>query len=225
MAGPEDRAPWEQEAAARGPAPLVSGYGRYVGLLAIVIVILITINTIVTKPNGASGIAPGAAVPPFATPLATGNLGGESDVAVHAGEGAAGNVPACKERGAEILNVCQLYEQGPVVLALFVDGGGCEDVLAQMQALSPSFPTVRFAGVSIKGSTGELRKLIRKQGLTFPVGIDRDGALAALYKVASCPQVSFISRGGVMQSKALLSTPTPAVLRRRVAALAAGSAG
>ncbi|HXD53258.1 MAG TPA: hypothetical protein VN618_00750 [Solirubrobacteraceae bacterium] len=200
-------------------------YGRYVGLLAIVIVILITVNTLVTKPNGASGIAPGKTVPPFAVPLATGNLKGDADVATRAGEGAAGNVPACKERGPEILNVCELYERGPVVLALFVDEGSCANVLSDMQALGPEFPRVRFAAVSIKGSTGDLRSMIRSRGLTFPVGIDRDGVLAALYKIASCPQVSFIGRGGAVQSRALLGGAARATLRRRVAALAAAPEG
>jgi hypothetical protein len=65
-----------------------------------------------------------------------------------------------------------------------------------------------------------VRKLIRARGLTFPVGLDRDGALAALYQVAICTQVSLISRGGTMQSKALNGTPSPALLRTRVAALA-----
>src|ERR1700761_2754018 len=98
-------------------------YGGYVGLLVAVILVLITINTIVTKPNGVKGLAPGEQVPPFAVPLALGTLNGDADTATHANEGAAGRVPACKERGAQILNVCELYEGAPVVLALFVDSG------------------------------------------------------------------------------------------------------
>ncbi len=211
-------APAEQ-AAPRTPGPQPPQYGRYVVLLAIVILVLITINTIVTKPNGDAGVAPGANVPPFAVPLATSDLAGDADVATHAGQGLAGDIPACRERGPRILNICQLYEQGPVVLALFIDGGSCPDVLGEMQALVAAFPQVRFAAVAIKGGTGGVRKLIRAKRLTFPVGLDRDGALAALYKLATCPQVSFISRGGAVRSKALLSTPSPALLRRRVEAL------
>jgi hypothetical protein len=208
----------------RGPTPAARpSYGRYVGLLALLILALITVNTILTKPNGDKGIATGARVPPFAVPLALGNLPGEADVATHANEGLAGKVPACKERGAQILNICQLYEQGPVVLALFVDGGSCADVLGDMQQLAPAFPRVRFAAVAIKGATGGVRKLIRSRGLSFPVGLDRDGALAALYKLATCPQVSFILPGGKAQSGALLSTPSLAELRTRVSRLAAAA--
>jgi hypothetical protein len=194
-------------------------YGGYVGLFVLVILVLITINTIVTKPNGVKGLAPGERVPPFAVPLAQGTLNGDADTATHAHDGAAGRVPACQERGPQILNVCELYEGAPLVLALFVDSSSCPDVLDDMQALAPSFPGVRFAGVAIKGSHAKLRKLIRTHGLSLPLGIDSDGALAALYKVGTCPQLTFAYPGGEVQGGALLNRPSRASLRRRVAEL------
>ena len=68
-----------------------------------------------------------------------------------------------------------------------------------------------------------LRRLVRTQHLTLPVGIDSDGAVGSLYKVLSCPQVNFAYPGGVVQSPALLNTPSPATLRARVQALVAAS--
>jgi len=198
-------------------------YGRYVGLLAVLILVLITLNTIATKPNGARGIEPGHSLPPFAVPLALGALNGDADVATSADQGAAGRVPACQERGPQILNVCQLYERGPVVLALFVDAGACPAILGDLQALVPSFPGVQFAAVAIKGDRGQLRRLVRSRGLSLPVGVDSDGALAALYKVATCPQVTFAYPGGLVQSRALLSRPPLATLRARVGELVAAS--
>jgi hypothetical protein len=207
----------------RPPRRATPRYGGYVGLLALVIVALITINTIVTKPNGVKGLARGEQAPPFAVPLALSDLNGDADTATRPNEGAAGRVPACKERGARILNICQLYEGAPVVLALFVDGGSCPDVLEEMQALAPSFPGVRFAGVALKGDRDKLRKRIRTHGLSLPIGIDSDGALAALYKVGTCPQVSFLYPGGEVQGSALINTPSRALLRRRVATLVSGA--
>jgi hypothetical protein len=198
-------------------------YGRYVGLLALFILALITLNTILTKPNGSKGIAPGHIVPPFAVPLVSGNLTGDADIAARANEGARGAVPACQERGAEILNICQLYERGPVVLALFLDAGSCAGVLGDMQLLARSFPGVQFAAVALKGGRGKLRRLVRSRGLRMPVGEDRDGSLLALYKVASCPQVTFAYPGGVVQSPALLVRPSISTLRARVAQLVASS--
>ena len=198
-------------------------YGRYVGLLALVILLLITINTIVTKPNGAKGIEPGRALPPFAVPLVLGDLSGDADIAARAGEGARGSVAACQERGPQILNMCQLYERGPVVLALFIDAGSCAAILGDLQALAPSFPGVQFAAVALKGDRRQLRRLVRSRGLRMPVGIDRDGSLLALYKVATCPQATFAYPGGVVESPALLSRPPIATLRARVRELVAAS--
>jgi hypothetical protein len=198
-------------------------YGRWVGVLALVILALITLNTVLTKPIGAAGLAPGVKLPPFAVPLATGDLPGDANIATHANDGEAGKRPACSVRGPEILNVCQLYEGGPVVLALFVQAGACPQILAELQALVPAFPGVRFAAVSIKGDRTGLRELVRRDRLSFPVGIDNDGALVTLFKVASCPQVTLAYPGGIVQSKPLLLRPPLSTLRARVRALVAGS--
>jgi hypothetical protein len=198
-------------------------YGRYVGLLALVVLVLITITTIVTKPNGAKGVEPGHTVPPFAVPLVQGSLVGDADIAVHADEGSRGKVPACQERGPQILNVCQLYERGPVVLALFLDSGSCAAILSDMQTLAPAFPGVQFAAVALKGGREQLRRMVASRRLALPVGLDRDGSLLTLYRVATCPQVTFAYPGGVVQSPALLVRPSLGTLRARVSELVAAS--
>jgi hypothetical protein len=215
-----------EHAGAQAPAPAVpppQRYGRWVGVLAVVILILITINTIVTKPNGATGVAPGSAIPPFAVPLVTGDRVGAPDVATHPDEGQAGRVPACRLREPGVLNLCELYEGAPVALALFVDGGSCPQVLSDMQSLSAEFPGVRFAAVAIMGDRAALRRLVRSRGLTFPVGVDESGVLAALYKVASCPQVTLAYPGGTVAGRPLLGGTDKAVLRARLTELVAGA--
>ena len=198
-------------------------YARYAGLVGVVLLVVALIATVLAKSNGASGIAPGRALPPFAVPLVLGSLQGAANVATRPHQGSAGNVPACTVRGGRVLNICQLYEQGPVVLALFVDEGSCPAVLSVMQTLTRSFPQVRFAAVSIKGERSQLRRLVRSRRLTLPVGIDEEGTLASLYKVFSCPQIDFAYPGGVVQSKALLQTPSLTALRVRVEELVRAS--
>jgi hypothetical protein len=92
-------------------------------------------------------------------------------------------------------------------------------VLDDMQALVHTFPGVSMASVAIKGERAAMRRLVISHRLSFPIGLDRDGVLAQLYKVSSCPQVSFVYPGGEVQSKALLKRPALSVLRARIAAL------
>jgi hypothetical protein len=209
------------------PPPRLSApstrYGSAVAVIGLVLLALVTINTLLTHPRGADGIVPGERAPPFAVPLATGSVQGDANIATHANDGSAGKRAACTVRFAGILNVCELYERRPLVLALFVDSGGCAGVLDDMQALMGSFPGVGFAAVAIGGERAGVRRLIASRGLRFPIGLDRDAALAQVYKVSSCPQVTFVYPGGVVQSKPLLRRPARAVLRARITELVAGA--
>lgn len=198
-------------------------YGRVTGALALLALLGILLSALLGSAGDLRGIAPGSRIPVFAAPLAIGSLSGDVNIATRPHQGQAGDRPACGVRGAQVLNVCQLYEGAPLVLALFIDGGSCANVLRQLQALAPAFPRVRFAAMAIKGETQPIRRLIADERLTFPVGLDRDGILVQLYRVATCPQVNFVYPGGVVQAPALLGTSTQAQLRRRVAALLAGA--
>jgi hypothetical protein len=202
-----------------GQAVSSTRYGHYAGLLGVIVLLALIAHSIFDNSTDPTGIPPGHMLAPFAVPLALGTLDGDADTATHANDGESGTVPACAERGKQILNVCQLYEQGPLVLALFVDSGSCASVLSRLQALAPSFPGVRFAAVAIKGARAQLRRLIHIHDLRLPVGIDGDGRVAGLYSVYTCPQVNFAYRGGKVQSKALLGEASLASLRVRVSAL------
>jgi hypothetical protein len=206
------------------PAGIAGHRGRRaLGALAAVSLVGIVLSALLGASPAVRGVPVGSRIPPFAAPLATGPLRGDVNVATAPHQGAAGDRPACSVRGPQILNVCQLYERAPVVLALFVDSASCTDVLRQLQALAPAFPRVRFAAVAIRGETGGVRSLVRADRLSFPVGLDRDGVLVTLYRVATCPQVSFVYPGGTVQSPALLGPASETILRARARALAAAA--
>jgi hypothetical protein len=195
-------------------------YGRYVGLLALVLVVLITVNTLVSKHVSSRGVEPGQPLPPFAAPLATGTLSGDVNFATRSHQGAAGNTPACAVRGPQILNVCQLYERGPVVVALFVNGGECPRALDTLTQVLPSYPGVQVAAVALGGDRGALRRLIASHRWPFPVGYARDGRdLVTVYRVPLCPQLTFAYPGGIVQGRAIVGNPTAAELRERLALL------
>jgi len=195
---------------------------RSVGLVAFLLVVAI-IFVVASKPKEASGVKPGEKLPSFAVPLALSALNGDANVATHPNAGEAGRRPACTVRGPAILNICQLYERGPVVLALFVEGGSCPNILNSLQTIAPAFPGVQFAGVSIGGNRTQLRDLVRARELTLPVGFDQEGTLAPLYRMVTCPEVIFAYPGGVAESQPLLNQPSLTTLRSRVTALVAGA--
>jgi hypothetical protein len=190
-----------------GPAPRrrtppgQPGGGRYlwvVGAGALVLVIVLIVATLQHgTERGARGIPNGQVMPPFAVPVATSKLDGDANLATHAGEGEAGDKPACSVRGPGVLNGCALREQGPLVLAFFATRGKqCIQELDVMEHVQAQTPGVRFAAIAIRGDRDDVRRLIARHGWTFPVGYDRDGALANAYHVQVCPQLTFARRGG-----------------------------
>lgn len=196
--------------------------GLYIALLGVLLVAVFTLHTVFGS-HKAGGLKVGEHIPPFAAPLAIGGPPGEVNVATRLNQGAAGKRPACTVRGAGILNVCQLYEHRPLVLALFFSAGSCPRVLDDLQQLSTLYPQVAFAAVGVKEDRGALARMVRSKHLTIPVGVDGDGRLGGLYTMVSCPQITFVRPGGTLQSTPLLSRASLDTLRTRVQRLVASS--
>jgi hypothetical protein len=195
VAGPSAPPPRPPRPGARGVTP---NYVWVVGVAAAVLLLALVVGTLRHgTERGARGIPDGQVVPPFAVPLALSNLDGDANLARRAGEGAAGARPACRVRGPRVLNGCALGEGGPFVLAFFATRGkGCVEQLDALEAARRRTPGVRFAAIAIRGDRGALRSLIREHRWGFPVGYDRDGALASAYAVQVCPQITFARAGG-----------------------------
>jgi hypothetical protein len=202
---------------------MTSGYGRYVALLGVLLVVVFTLHTAFGSHKGAAGLRAGERIPPFAAPLAIGGPAGEVNVAREPNEGEAGKHPACSVRGVGIINICQLYEHRPVVLALFFDAGSCAGVLDDLQRLAPLYPRVAFAAVAVKENAGSVARIVGSKRLTIPVGVDTDGRLGGLYTMVSCPQITFVRPGGTLQSAPLLGRAPLNTLRTRVQQLVASS--
>jgi hypothetical protein len=197
----------------------VSRYGWFVGVVAALLIAYVALNTARSPGPGSQGVRTGARMPPFAAPLALGPLTGDVNVARRRGQGAAGARPACEVRGPGVLNVCALWERGPVVLAfLATRGARCTGELDALERERARHPGVQFAAVAIRGDRGELRALVRRHRWRFPVGWDRDGVLANLYRVAVCPQLTYALPGGRVTATTI-GELGGARLDRRVAAL------
>lgn len=171
--------------------------GWWVGVLVVVILCYILINTLRTEGPGSAGPRAGHQLPAFAMPLVLSDLDGDANVASKADQGRAGKVPACTVRGADVLNSCQLAEGHPVVLGfLFTRGAHCTGSFDAMQRIAAAHSGLSVAGVIVRGDRDAARKLVREHHWTFPIGFDHDGAVANIYGVAGCPEVVFAKTGG-----------------------------
>jgi hypothetical protein len=195
----EDRAPAPRPAPPRrGATGVTPSYVWVIGVAAALLLLLLAVTTLRHgTERGARGVPDGQVVPPFAVPLALSTLDGDANLARKAGQGAAGARPACSVRGPRVLNGCALGERGPFVLAFFATRGkGCVAQLDALEQARAQVPGVQFAAIAIRGDRGALRALVRDHGWRFPVGYDRDGALANAFAVQVCPQITFARRGG-----------------------------
>lgn len=176
-------------------------YGWFLALVAVVLLAYVSLNTLRSEHVGSQGPKVGSRLAPFAAPLALGGVQGDVNVARKAGQGSAGDKPACSVRGPGILNSCELGERGPFVLAFVATRGAqCTRELDRLERVRARHPHVQVAAVSIRGDRDELRALVRKHGWRFPVAWDHDGILANLFGVAVCPQMTYALPGGIVQA-------------------------
>ena len=196
-----------------GPPRPPAGTSRYtwvVGALALVAIAYITLNTLGTEAPGSRGVPKGERLPPFAVPLATSKRKGDAQV---------DPAKACRVRGPDVLNSCQLAVRGPVVLAFFATRSDrCEDQVDVLERVRRRYPDVGFAAVSVRGKRGDVRDVVRERKWGMPVGYDHDGAVSNAYAVAICPTITFAAKGGTVVSTSF-SLLGEAALVKRLAAL------
>ena len=201
---PPPRSPPPPEPAPPRAPRSASSFTWIVGVLVVILLAYITLNSIRTEGPGSRGLEVGDPLPPFAAPLAVSKLNGDANIARKAGSGNEGKVPACSVRGRDIVNVCQLAERGPVVIVFFATKSErCLDQVDLVERVRAEFPDVQFAAVSIRGDREEVRSAVRKRGWKIPVAYDRDGAVSNLYAVAVCPTITFARADGKVSGTAL----------------------
>jgi len=185
-------------------------YSIVVGLLFVVIVAIALLNGV---PGGGGTLGLDEqperwALPEFAVPDAAGKLEGDANVAqddCSAGElpcpADSRRAPACRVRTPEAIRVCDLFDRPLVISFWFSKGGDCAD---QQDVVSRVYSRYRgrvnFLSLDIRDDRDTVRELIRQRGWKMPVGYDRDGAVASLYRVGGCPTFAYVYPGGTLES-------------------------
>lgn len=147
-------------------------------------------------------------LPEFAVPVASSTLEGDANVAQDDCATAqlpcpadARRTPACHVTGAAVIRVCDLFDRPAVISFWFARGGACvdqQDVVDRVYARYRG--RVSFLSLDVRDERDKVRELVRQHGWRMPVGYDRDGSVASLYRVGGCPTFAFAYPGGTLHS-------------------------
>jgi hypothetical protein len=189
-------------------------YSLVAGLIFAAIIAIAAINTLEHGEEAILGLNKLGArwsLPEFAVPRANGPLEGDANVAQDDCEtaqtpcpGSARRRPACRIRTPAAIRVCDFFDRPLVISFWFSRGGNCveqQDVVDRVAARYRG--RVSFLSLDVRDDRDTVRDLIRRHGWTMPVGYDRDGAVAELYRVGVCPTFAYAYPGGTLQSASI----------------------
>jgi hypothetical protein len=188
-------------------------YSLAVGLIFAAIIALAVINTVGNDEGtlGLDEVAERWPLPEFAVPDAAGPLEGDANLAQDDCEtsqdpcpAGARRLPACRIRTQGAIRICDLFDRPLVLSFWFSRGGNC---VAQQDVVDRAYARYRgrvsFLSLNVRDDRDAVRDLIRRRGWRMPVGFDRDGAVAALYRVGGCPTFAYAYPGGTLQSASI----------------------
>jgi hypothetical protein len=185
-------------------------YSILVGLFFVAVVAIALLNG-VNNGGGTLGLdqqPPRWPLPEFAVPAAAGGLEGDANIAQDDCAAArlpcptdARRVAACQLRTPGAIRVCDLFDRPSVLSFWFSKGGNCVDQQDVVDRVYSRYRgRVNFLSLDVRDDRGTVRDLIRQRRWAMPVGYDRDGAVAGLYRVGGCPTFAYVYPGGALES-------------------------
>jgi hypothetical protein len=147
-------------------------------------------------------------LPEFAVPAAAGGLEGDANVyqddcgssSLPCSEDPP-RVPACQITTRGAIRDCDLFGRPLVISFWFGTDSGCERQQNVVSAVAARYRgRVNFLSLDVRDSRGPVRELVREHHWAMPVGFDRDGAVASLFRVGLCPTFAYAYPGGTLQS-------------------------
>jgi AhpC/TSA family len=190
-------------------------YSILVGLLFAAVVVIALLNARGGESGGTLGLDERPhlwPLPEFAVPAAASELEGDANVAqddcetaqIPCPEGAR-RMPACRVSAVDAIRVCDFFDR-PLVVSFWFSKGG-NTCVEQQDAVNAVYRRYRervgFLSLNVRDDRDTVRDLIRERGWEMPVGYDRDGAVASLYRVGICPTFAYVYPGGVLQSASI----------------------
>jgi peroxiredoxin len=181
-------------------------YSVAVGVVFLIAVLVAGVNSLNNSGSGVRGLTDGNPLPRFAAPTATGSLDGDANIN-RTNRTASGKprTAACQVPGSarDVVRICDYFDRPIVLVAWFTRGcSHCRPQLDTVESVRKAFPQVQFIGLDIADSLHNARKEVRQHGWGFPMAVDRDGAVSALYGVGVGPTTVFAYPGGIVMGTA-----------------------
>jgi len=189
-------------------------YSVVIGLLFAAVIAIALINARGGENGGTLGLDEQPRLwplPEFAVPVASSELEGDANVAQDDCETfqvpcpvEARRVPACRVPDADAIRVCDHFDRPLVISFWFSQGRNCVDQQDVVDTVHRRYrERVGFLSLNVRDDRDVVRELVRRRGWGMPVGHDRDGAVAGLYRVGGCPTFAYAYPGGVLQSASI----------------------
>jgi hypothetical protein len=192
-----------------------------VGLIFGAVILVAVVHTLRGGEEGTLGLdqlEARWALPEFAVPAAAGSLEGDANVAQDDCETSrdpcpegSRRAPACRIRTPGAIRVCDYFGRPLVISFWFSRGGGT--CVAQQDVVSRVSERYRgrvgFLSLDVRDDREDVRETIRRRGWRMPVGYDRDGAVAGLYRVGGCPTFAYVYPGGTLRDASFSELTAP----------------
>ena len=172
-------------------------YTWVVGVAAVILIAVVSLNTLDEPREGGSGPPVGKTIPHFAAPTPGSGLEFDANVNQSADDPAPGDTPACEVRDEGALRSCE-YTSKPLMLTFIVPTAECEEFVDRVERVRSRFPQANFVTV-ISGQVAQAEKVVRDHGWRQPIALDRNGDVLTRYRFGLCANVVLASRGGVVR--------------------------
>lgn len=168
----------------------------FVALLAIGVVVSLWTLFNGSRPVGSENLI-GKPLPDFAAPLASGTQNADANVYTPDQAKAAQSTAACDVEIPGAFNSCRDLRGDAILTFWNTTKSECARDVAALNEFAAAHPDVNVAALAFDQNEQQVRKFMTTKVWKFPVPIDRDGAVAALYSVAGCPSTYFIHDGEI----------------------------
>ncbi len=93
------------------------------------------------------------------------------------------------------------YRGKPTVINIFGSWcGPCNEEAPALAAFARAHPEVDFVGVAVNDTAAAAADFARKYGLPYPIVLDTNGSISAMFKADVVPTTVFLDKDGVQKA-------------------------